>query len=116
MIKRATRHNRNRTALAFPNQPPGAAATEVFSISGSAARIVFSAPVVVRSLPVDITRQAAGAGPQLPPTGYTVVNATTIDLAYAAPVVATDVLTIPGNIPEIRTTSGGPIAAAVWTF
>lgn len=116
MIKRATRHNRNRTALSFPNQPPGASATEVFSINGANARIVFSAPVVVRGLPVDITRQAAGAGPQLPPTGYTVINGTTVDLTYAAAVVATDVLTIPGNIPEIRTTSGGPIAAAVWTF
>jgi hypothetical protein len=72
--------------------------------------------VVVRSLPIGITRQAAGAGPQLAPTAFAVVSPTVVDLTYAASVVATDVLTIPANLQEVRGSAGGFLASAVHTF
>lgn len=116
MIKRPPRHQRNRTRLPVQQQPPGAAITEAFSIVATKARIVTSAPVIVRSIPLGITRQAAGAGPQLLPTAVDQVDANTFDLMYAAAVVATDVLTIPGNVQEVRGAAGGFLAAAVHTF
>jgi hypothetical protein len=116
MITRARRHQKSRTRLS-PNQlPPGTQATTAFSIQSTKAQLVFSAPVVVNGLPLEITRQAAGAGAQLPPTAITIISPTTIQLTYAGAVVATDVITIPANVPEIRTTAGGSIAAAVHTF
>lgn len=116
MIKRPPRHQRNRTRLPVQQQPPGAALTETFSLVAGNARIVTSGPVIVRSLPLGITRQAAGAGPQLLPTAVNQVDATTFDLTYAAPVVATDVLTVPGGVQEVRGASGGFLAAATNTF
>lgn len=116
MIRRPARHNRNRTRLPVSSSPPGAGVTTAFSIVATKARLTFSSPVVVRALPIGITRQAAGSGPQLLPTAYTVVSANVVDLTYAASVVATDVVTIPGNVSEIRGTAGGFIAAAVHTF
>lgn len=116
MIKRPPRHQRNRTRLTISNAPPGAQITPSFAISAGKARITTSAPVVVQSIPLTITRQAGGAGAQLLPTAVTVVNSTTFDLTYAAAVVATDVLTIPANVQEVRGTAGGFLAAAVHTF
>ena len=116
MIRRPPRHTRNRTRLAVQNQPPGAPLSTTFSIVATKARLTFNGPVVLRDLPLGITRQAAGAGPQLLPTNATQVASNIIDLAYAAAVVATDVLTIPAGVTEVRGTAGGFIAAAVHTF
>ena len=116
MIKRPPRHQRNRTRLPVQQQPPGAAINETFAIDSGNARITTDGPVIVRSLPLGITRQAAGAGPQLLPTAVHQVDANTFDLTYAAAVVATDVLTIPGGVQEVRGTAGGFLAAATYTF
>ncbi len=116
MIKRPPRHQRNRTRLPVQQQPPGAAITETFAINAGNARITTSAPVIVRDLPTGITRQAAGAGPQLVPTAVNQISPTVFDLTYAAAVVATDVLTIPGGVQEVRGSAGGFLAAAVHTF
>lgn len=116
MIRRPPRHTPNRTRLRVQNQPPGYGLSTTFSISGANARLTFSGPVVLQSLPLGITRQAAGAGPQLLPTAAVQVSANVVDLTYAAAVVATDVLTIPSGVTEIRGTAGGFIAAAVHTF
>lgn len=116
MIKRPARHNRNRTRLPVQQQPPGSQLTEVFSIAAGKARIVTNAPMIVRALPLGITRQAAGAGPQLLPTAVEQIDATTFDLTYAASVVATDVLTVPANVQEVRGQAGGFLSAATWTF
>ena len=86
------------------------------TISATKARLSFASPVVVSGLPAGITRQAAGAGPQLLPTAFTVVDAQTLDLTYAASVVATDIVTVPANVAEIRGTAGGQVAATVKTF
>ena len=80
------------------------------------AQLVFSAPVVCSGLPTSITRQAAGAGPQLLPTSFTVDSPTQITLTYAAACVATDKILIPANVSQIRSTAGGPVAASVTTF
>lgn len=116
MIKRPSRHTPNRTRLPVAQQPPLTAVTTSFSIDGSDAMLVFSSPVVVRSLPLGITRQAAGTGPQLAPTGFSQPDQNTLILTYAAAVVATDVLTIPANLQEVRGIAGGFLAAAVNTF
>lgn len=107
---------RNRQYLRGVDTLPGATITSTAAIVATKARITFAAPVVVTGLPVGITRQAAGAGAQLAPTAYTVINATTLDMTYAAAVVATDKLTIPANVPQIRGVAGGFVAASVTTF
>lgn len=108
--------HRNRQALRGVDTLPGASITSTAAIVATKARITFAAPVVVTALPVAITRQAAGAGPQLAPTAYTVISPTVLDMTYAAPVVATDKLTIPANVPQIRGVAGGYVAASVTTF
>lgn len=109
-VKRSRRH------LAPAFYPPGAAVIATPAINAGNLRLTFSAPVSVAELPVDITRQAAGAGPQLLPTAYNVVSPTVLDLTYAAAVVATDVVTVPAHVPSIRGIAGGPVAALVHTF
>jgi hypothetical protein len=116
MIRRPYRHQRARSQFS-PNQaPPGPAIAASFSVDAYNCRLQFSAPVVVNALPIGITRQAAGAGPQLLPTSYNQVSATVLDLTYAAHVAVTDVITIPANVPEIRGVAGGNLAAATHTF
>lgn len=116
MIKRPARHTPNRTRLPVAQQPPLTAILTSFAIDGTNAELTFNGPVVVRSIPLSITRQAAGAGPQLAPTGFSQPDANTLVLTYAGSVVATDVLTIPANVQEVRGTAGGFLAAAVNTF
>lgn len=116
MIKRPARHTPNRTRLPVAQQPPLTAVLTSFAIDGSDAELTFDGPVVVRSLPLSITRQAAGAGPQLLPTAFSQPDANTLLLTYAEAVVATDILTIPANVQEVRGSAGGFLAAAVWTF
>jgi hypothetical protein len=116
MIKRPARHTPNRTRLPVQQQPPGSAVGITFSIDAGNARLTTDAPVVVRTLPLGITRQAAGAGPQLLPTAVVQNSATEFDLTYAAAVVATDVLTVPGGVQEVRGQAGGFLTAAVHTF
>ena len=116
MIRRPYRHQRGRTQLTPNQSPPPPSVTPVITLVSTKAQIVFSAPVVVNALPIGITRQAAGSGPQLVPTGYSVDSATQITLTYAANCVATDVITIPANVPQIRGMAGGNVAAAVKTF
>lgn len=108
--------HRNRQALRGVDYLPGASIIATAAINATKARLTFAAPVVVTGLPVEITRQAAGSGPQLPPTAFTVISPTVLDLTYAASVVATDVLTVPANVPEIRGVAGGFVAAMVHTF
>ena len=116
MIRRPYRHQRARSQFS-PNQaPPPPSIAAAFSLVANKCRLTFPGAVVVSSLPVGITRQAAGAVPQLLPTAFTIIDAQTVDLTYAANVVATDVVTIPANVQQIRSTAGGYPAAAVHTF
>ena len=116
MITRPQVRARIRTHLRGADYLPGASILATAAIVATKARLTFAAPVVVTGLPVGITRQAAGAGPQLLPTAYTVISPTVVDLTYAASVVATDKLTIPSNVPQIRGVAGGYVAASVTTF
>jgi len=116
MIRRPYRHQRARSQFTPAQTPPGRAIAATFTISTNFCRLTFDAPVVVSGTPVGITRQAAGAGPQLLPTAIDVIFPTVVDIHYAANVVATDVITINANVPEIRGNAGGFIAAAKHTF
>ena len=116
MIARNNVHKRSRRSLSPSFYPPGAAVIATATINATKARLTFLAPVSVSSLPVEITRQAAGVGAQLAPTAFTVVSPTIVDLTYAASVVATDKLTIPANVPEIHGIAGGVVAASLTTF
>ena len=116
MIRRPYRHQRARSHSTPSSQPLLAAAGATLSISANKLRLTFGVPVVVSGIPVSITRQAAGAGALLPATSVTVVSPTVVDVGYAANLVATDVVTIPSNVPEIRAQNGGQVAAATKTF
>jgi hypothetical protein len=96
--------------------PAGPSLTATVVINATKARVSCSSPVVIRSLPLSITRQAAGAGVQLLPTAVTQVDAQTFDLTYAAACVATDKITIPANCPEVRGVAGGQLNPSVTTF
>lgn len=117
MIRRPPRHTKNRTRLTVQQQPPGAGvAVTTWALNTGKVDITFAAPVVLRALPTQITRQAAGAGPQLLPTAAVQLSATQIELTYAASVVATDIITIPAGVTAVRGVAGGFLAAAVHTF
>ncbi|MGA9210351.1 MAG: hypothetical protein WB347_21330 [Terriglobales bacterium] len=116
MLKRPWRQSTSRNRLSPSNTPPGPALLPVITNVAGKARISCPAPVVVRALPVAITRQAAGAGAQLPPTAVTVVDSQTFDLTYAGSLTTTDIVTIPSNVSEIRGVAGGQLAATAKTF
>ena len=116
MIKRAARHTSNRTRLSPSAMPPGNMVVATCAINATKCRVSCNSPVVLRSLPLSITRQAAGAGVQLLPTAFAQVDAQTFDLTYAASCVATDKITIPANCPEVRGVAGGQLNPSVTTF
>ena len=116
MIRRPYRHQRSRSQYTPQNAPPGPAIIATMSINATKLRLVCNCPIVVSAIPTGITRQAGGAGAQLLPTAVTPVDAVTVDITYAAALVATDVITIPSNVTQIRGVAGGMIAAAVKTF
>jgi hypothetical protein len=113
---RPNRFNRNRRSLPGVFFPAGSAIIAAITIVAGKARLTLSAPVSVAGLPVEITRQAAGAGPQLLPTAVTIISPTVFDLTYAAAVVATDVITIPANVPLVRGYTGGALQATTVTL
>lgn len=108
--------SRNRKSLRGVDTLPGSAIGCVVTLAAAKARMTFSAPIVINALPLEITRQAAGAGPQLAPTAYTAVSPTIVDLTYAAACVTTDKITVPSNVAEIRGIAGGYIVPSVTTF
>jgi hypothetical protein len=116
MIRRPYRKQRDRSRLTPSAMPPGPFINPVVTLVATKARVTCSAPIVVRALPTEITRQAAGSGPQLLPTGYTIVDAQTVDLTYAASCVATDKITVPAGVQNVRGTSGGQLSPSVTTF
>jgi hypothetical protein len=90
--------------------------TVAWSLSTGKAVLTFNGPVVLQDLPLGITRQAAGAGPQLVPIAAVQSAANQIQLTYAAAVVATDIVTVPAGVTEVRGTAGGYITATAHTF
>jgi hypothetical protein len=98
------------------NMPAGPFINPTVTLVATKARVSCAAPVIVRSLPTEITRQAAGAGAQLAPTAYTIIDAQTFDLTYAASCVATDKITVPSGVQSVRGTAGGQLTPSVTTF
>jgi hypothetical protein len=113
---RTRRFQRNRQAVPKGFYANASTITATIAISTAKARLTFNAPVAVSGLPLGITRQAAGAGPQLAPTAVTIISPYIIDLTYAASVVATDKITINANVQEIRGVAGSTVAAITVTL
>lgn len=80
------------------------------AIVATKARITTNLPVTLSGLPLGITVQ------NLPPTAITQISPTSFDLTYAAAVIATNVLRIPGGVQEIKNQLGGTLAAGQNTF
>lgn len=110
MLSRTIVHRRNRRKVPQNAGSPGATITPVCSIVATKLRITCSLPVVVSALPVSITVQAQ------PPTSFTIISPTVFDLGYAASVVATNVAIIPGNVPQVRSSTGGFLSALTVTL
>ena len=101
---------RNRNAVDRANIPAGTPATAACSIATSKWRLVFSNPVMVKALPVDFTVNGAS------PTAYSVDLPTQLTLTFAAPVATGQTWTIPAHSLNVRTPTGGYVAAATGTF
>jgi hypothetical protein len=110
MIRQQSRNRRNRRALRPELGPAVVNATSVATIVAGKARLTFSVPVICRATPFRVTSDGN------PCTGFTQVSATVIDLSFAAPPVATDVLIVPPGVQEFRTRSGGGVDASTTTF
>ena len=116
MLRRPYRKQRDRSRLTPSSMPPGPFINPTVTLVANKARVSCAAPVVIRGLPTEITRQAAGAGAQLVPTAHTVIDGQTFDLTYAANCVATDKITIPNGVQSVRGTAGGQLTPSVTTF
>jgi len=110
MIVHSRRKQRNRAKGDPAIRAKGTTVTVAASIVAGKARLTFNAPVSVQGLPAGIT--VAGQSP----AAVTIVSPTVIDLTYAAPVAAADVLVLPANEPMLRSQSGGYVAATTLTF
>lgn len=110
MIKRAPRQPRNRNRLPGTFQPTAPAVTWTAAISATKARLTTNIPCVLSGVPTGITVQG------MAPTAITQVSALVFDLTYAAAVIATNVLVVPANVPQIGAAAGGRLAAGSFTF
>lgn len=103
-----TQRSRNRLPKNFQGQVPASSWTA--AINATKIRITTDLPSVISGIPVGITCQGVA------PTAITQISATVFDLTYAAAVIATNVMVIPANTPEIRNGAGGFLAAGTKTF
>ena len=111
------RSRRNRTKIAIGQSPTAPPAIATMSIHTATLQIDTNVPVIWDGeLPLGITRQAAGTGPQLLPTVCVQDTPTQLHVTFAGALVVTDVVTINANVGQIRTSQGGYVAAATKTF
>lgn len=110
MIKRAPRQGRSRNRLPNNFSPSVPALTWTAAIVAGKVRITTGLPYTLAGIPLSIKNQAVS------PTAITPVTATTFDLTYAATPVATNVLTVGANEPNVRSASGGFLYAGTFTF
>lgn len=115
-VKRPYRTSRNRSKLPRGFLLSGPAVVATITLVATKARFTCNLPVSIGSIPLGITRQAAGSGPQLEPTAVTQISANVFDLTYAASVVATDKITIPAAVQEVLGVAGGQLAAQTVTL
>jgi hypothetical protein len=88
--------------------PTNAAATN--SVVATKWQLDFTNPVQVIALPTDFTVNGQ------PATAYVQNTPTRITLTFAAPVAAGQTWIIPSRSPNVRTPTGGFVAAATGTF
>ena len=113
MISR-TRSNRRNRRHVQPSQAPYAAnVTPANTIIATKWRMIYPTPMNVVG---NVAAFAAWTVQGVAPTSVTQVNSVTIDLGYAAAVVATNVGIIPANSAAMRTYSGGFANAVANTF
>jgi len=110
MIKRAPRQPRHRTRLPNSYQPAAPALTWVATLVATKARLTLNLPYANSGVPTLITNEGVGA------TAIEQVAANVFDLTFPTAVVATDVLVVPANVPEVRGAAGGTLSAGTHTF
>jgi hypothetical protein len=110
MIKRAPRQPRHRTRLPNSFQPTVPPLNWTATIVATKARLTLSLPYSIGGLPTGITVQGVA------PTAITQVSSLVFDLTYPSSVVSTNVLVVPGGVPQIRGAAGGTLAAGTFTF
>jgi hypothetical protein len=91
-------------------QPEATTAVATSSTVSNKWQIDLSNPVNVVALPVEFTVNGA------PPTAYVQDSPTRITLTYAVNVAAGQTWVIPDRSPNVRTPTGGFVAAATGTF
>jgi len=102
--------SRNRNAFDPSNIPAGTRATVTSTVASNKWRLVFSNPVMVKTLPTDFTVNGA------PATAYTQDSPTQVTLTYAVNVATGQTWVVPSGSASIRTPTGGYVAAATGTF
>lgn len=110
MLTPTRKRTRNRNRLDVNNIPNGIQATAACSVVATKWQIDFSNPVRVPTLPVDFL--VAGVAP----TSYAQSSPTRLTLTYTTPVATGQSWVIPNRSMNVRTQSGGFVAAATGTF
>jgi hypothetical protein len=101
---------RNRRQFDPSMIPNGIQAYAACSIATTKWVIDFNSAVVALALPVDFLVNGQ------PPISYVQNSPTRITLTYTAPVATAQTWTIPNRSPNVRTPTGGYVAAATGTF
>jgi hypothetical protein len=113
MIGRTRSNRRNRRHIQPSQAPYAANVTPANTIVATKWRMIFPVPMAVVA---SVSAFAGWTNEGVAPTSVTQVNSVTVDLGYAAAVVATDIAIIPANSPAMRTYSGGFANAVAHTF
>jgi hypothetical protein len=108
LTRTASRPRRSRFDPSLP--PLNTNATATNSIASNKWQMDFSNPVQVVSLPTDFTVNGAA------PTAYVQSTPTRITLTYAVNVATGQSWVIPSRSLNVRTPTGGHVAAATGTF
>lgn len=105
--------HRSRRVSARPNlfySPGGTPAVAASSVAGAKWQLDFSAIVQVVALPTDFTVNGQ------PPVSCVQSSPTRLTLTFAVPVATGQSWAIPARSANVRTATGGYVAAATGTF
>jgi len=110
MLTLLRKGQRNKNAIDNAYVPTVTSALATSSIVSNKWRITFNVPVMVKALPTDFTVNGAA------PTAFTQDSPTQVTLTYSVNVAAGQAWIVPNGSNNIRTQSGGHVAAATGTF
>jgi hypothetical protein len=113
MIKRPFASRRNRRKRQRSANPSSINTTATSSIVATKWRLALADPCIMSPT---TSAYAAWTVQGVAPNSVTIIDQQTIDLGFAAAVVATNIGVIPNNNPAIRTQTGGFVNALTKTF